>query len=183
MVPIALEILKFYNDEQTSKECFDNSVKSLADIVRTPVYGVVLTVISLAGVIAIPFSPNLAYDVREVYGNVEQSLNWGIRRTETTLARCFQPICNIDGSKEQYLFENTNKNLEDKEYSEEDIKHIKIKNLEDRLNKFAERVIEHRRKYYNIFDQIIGTLDSNIAYKSYNIERINKLKNKQAIIK
>ena len=63
----------------------------LTDIVRTPIYGVALTVLAVVGFILGLFGSEKIYDLRLLMGKIEQSLNWGKPHTTWTLAPCFQP--------------------------------------------------------------------------------------------
>jgi hypothetical protein len=68
------------------------------DIVRTPIYGIVLTALAIVGLILGLFDSEKIYDLRLFMGKIEQSLNRGEKHTEWTLAPCFQPgdLNNID---------------------------------------------------------------------------------------
>jgi len=68
---------------------------SLQDIFRSPFYGVILTTISLAGVVLGPLAPQKLYDIRAFYGKVERTLNREKRFNQWTLAPCFSPFSNL----------------------------------------------------------------------------------------
>lgn len=88
------------------KNDLQKCMRPLADLVRLPLYGVVLTLISLAGIILSPFHSIGAYSIQELYGKVEQSLNWGKKQTFFTLAPSFQSVFNIDSTKKLPTFGN-----------------------------------------------------------------------------
>lgn len=168
MIPVAKEIFKTLKGKQTKKELCINCAKSLADTVRTPLYGVALTITSLAAMIAIPFRPNLAYDFREAYGKIEQSLHWGVKHDKGTLSLCFQPIFNIDSNKSHYAMD---KNYADTEYPE--ILDPESEMLHRRLANYSRSLILFRRNHRNLFNDRMKKLDSSIAYKSMNLSRLD----------
>jgi len=69
------------------------AMKSLADIIRTPLYGVALTIISIAGVLIYHIKPALLHDLRKIHGKVELSLCWGNK--QRCLVMCFVPMENL----------------------------------------------------------------------------------------
>lgn len=86
-------------DPQSAKQISRNALKfaarSLADIVRTPVYGLAMTIMTLAGVLIGPFSSRNLYSIRKIVGNLEKGLNWGKQYSFWNLNLCFQPIFNL----------------------------------------------------------------------------------------
>lgn len=76
--------------------------RSLADIIRTPIFGVTMTIVSLAGVILSPFYPPLVYEIRATIAALARELNWGeeVKHLKHDFSLCFQPLGNIaDGGK------------------------------------------------------------------------------------
>jgi hypothetical protein len=67
--------------------------KSIADIIRTPVYGIALTLIAVAGTAISFFKPELINDVRKLHGKVEVHLYWGSKHR--CLVKCFVPMENL----------------------------------------------------------------------------------------
>jgi len=67
------------------------ALKHLADVVRTPIYGILLTALAIVGLVLGLFGSDKIYDLRLLMGKIEQSLNWGEKQTSWTLAPCFQP--------------------------------------------------------------------------------------------
>ena len=91
-------------DHTSTKNYLQKCIRPLVDLVRLPLYGVVLTLISLTGIILSPFHSISAYSIQELYGKVEQSLNWGEKQTFFTLAPSFQSVFNIDSTKNLLIF-------------------------------------------------------------------------------
>src|SRR5262249_48211820 len=60
------------------ENCIKNSLKSIADIVRTPVYGVAIIIVGIAIIIIGPFAPNTLYTSREILGKLMKSLYWSV---------------------------------------------------------------------------------------------------------
>lgn len=81
---------------KTAKLCCLRSLKSIADIARTPLYGLALTVHALAAVIILPFKAHMAYEMMQTSGKIEQSLYWGKHLAPGTLFRCFQPFNHVE---------------------------------------------------------------------------------------
>lgn len=182
MIPVAEEIFKGLKKQQTAKESLKNSAKSIADIVRTPLYGIALTIISIAALAIIPINPNRAYDFREAYGKVERSLEWGKKLTPWTMAPCFQSYVNIDESISYITCLKVHP--EDTDYSsfidqknnlEEFLDKMAPEDkLELRLANYARFLIESRRKEWNIFNQVIGKLNPHKEYRSASLSRLQK---------
>lgn len=81
---------------QDGTSCIKNCAKSLADIIRTPLYGIVLTVLAAVSALSYPLIKDRIFDLRTVMGKIEQSLFWGERHASATLAHCFQPMANLN---------------------------------------------------------------------------------------
>lgn len=154
---VAYEFFKGATHEQSKRETLINSAKSLADIIRIPLYGIAMIITNIAGLILGLVCPTSLYDTREILGKLEESLNWGTRRTLTTLAPCFQPISLLA------LTDSPPLHHEDSIYYLND-------SLEIGLSNFARWAIRLRRRKYNCFDQIQGTLDPNRIYISNALE-------------
>lgn len=95
---VVWQVYKAATGKQTKKEALKKSFKSLADIVRTPIYGTAMTITAIASVAIAPFAPNKLYDLRRLQGRIEQDLNWGVKFRGkplwNTLAICFQSSFN-----------------------------------------------------------------------------------------
>lgn len=157
LADVAYEIFKGANGEQSKRQTLINSAKSLADIIRTPIYGIAMTITNLAGLILGLICSKTLYDTREILGKLEESLNWGTRRTLTTLAPCFQPISLLALTNSPPLHQ------EDSIYYSND-------SLEVGLSNYARWAIRFRRRKYNCFDQLQGTLEPNRIYISKALE-------------
>lgn len=89
LYPIFFEIAKIYRSKQT--ENMTNPFKACADIILTPLYGIILTVVTVAVLISGIFASENLYEGRKLLGKIEQASNWGKQHTFWTLAKCFQP--------------------------------------------------------------------------------------------
>lgn len=109
-----------------------NVKHSLADIIRTPLYTIAMTIVHLAAVCIGLFAPHKLYDLRELAGRLENALNRG-EDNWWTLAPCFQPIGNLMNiHKAKYQKEDT-------EYEEEPVLHG--------FNNLARAYIRNKRDY------------------------------------
>lgn len=114
---VAHEIFKPIKGQQSKNKRLKNVVKSLVDIVRTPIYTIALTILSIAAVIIGPLRPTLLYDLRALAGKIEKSLVRGERYNGFILAPCFQVRVNIMDVGIKYY--NTDRS-DDTIYSSED---------------------------------------------------------------
>jgi hypothetical protein len=173
MIPIAYEIFKWIRNPSTKTDVLKNSVRSIVDIFRTPIYGITLTIISLVGAVIIPFSLKKAYDIREIYGNVEYDFLWKQKKTFWTLAPCFHSFFNIN---EDVSYLSCLEDYPDTDYShcfytkDHELIHLKV-----RLINFTRGKIIYRRRHWNLFDQFIGKLNPHIEYKSIWIRKTTPL--------
>lgn len=140
MIPIILEIKNTYQGFQTTTICLKNSIKSIADIIRTPIYGLAMIVASFAVLIFGIADPENLYSGRAFLGEIECSANWGESHTAWTLAHCFQPYSIT--ILEEY---NHQKCVDDTIYDSQDP-------LEIQLSDYARRCIMYKRKKFDIFD-------------------------------
>lgn len=76
-----------------AKECLKNSLRSIADIVRVPLYGVAMTALSVFAIASGLIEPTTLYYNRARIGQLEVDLNWGKRLSG--LMPCFQEIYDI----------------------------------------------------------------------------------------
>lgn len=86
-------------------------LKNFADIFCTPLYGVVLTLCALVGVILGLLHSEKIYDLRAIAGKIELSLLWGDKKSIWMLAPCFQETVNLkdlETSWGQVTHPNTN---------------------------------------------------------------------------
>lgn len=70
--------------------------KSCADILRTPLYAVVMSILSLATTCLAIYKKEYLYEGRALYGELQLSLNWGIKKGLWSFAPCMQPIANLN---------------------------------------------------------------------------------------
>ena len=156
LYPIFQQIAKFNQPDRPKEEKIKYIFRALADIVLTPIYGLILTVATLAILVISPFSPEYLYEGRKMLGKIELASNWGNAHTPWTLAECFQPYpLEI---LEQYG------NLEfdrDTVYPDESP-------LEKQLANFARAHIRHKHKTFDIFS--CSRLPPNTIYQSSILE-------------
>jgi hypothetical protein len=74
-------------------KCSVSVIHSLADIVRTPLYGSVLMVLHISTIFVYIFDPKATHRLRLITGQIELELERG--RRERCLLRCFQPLDNL----------------------------------------------------------------------------------------
>jgi len=142
MIPIFIEIGMTIAGKQSAKEGFKNSVRSIADIIRTPIYGLTIMISSCALLIVGPFAPHSIYSFRKALGEIEQCQNWGFtgwsEKANWTLSSCFQPF------PISYLERYDNKTHENTLYSDDP--------LERQLTNFASSAIYHKRGRLDPYD-------------------------------
>lgn len=114
-VEIFKAVIKGIQQEQSSDQIFSSTWRhikhSIADIIRTPVYTVAMTVIMIAATIIGPFAPSKLYDWRELAGCLESRLNREEERL--TVAPCFQPIGNLMNLDQDRYYEKADTEYED----------------------------------------------------------------------
>lgn len=122
MIPVVHEIFQGLTGKQSAKKTLKNVGKSIADIVRTPVYAIAMMIVGLAAVAIIPLAPNTAYDFRVWHGKLEQRLFWGEKHTDFTVAICFQSIFNVREFESDDGFVSKHKDTKYKSLNKEEIK-------------------------------------------------------------
>ena len=96
LLPVSVPIIVYQTVEnsknlstrEVTKLCLTAIGRSLLDIARTPLYGVALLIVDIAGVILAPFTPLALYDLRSLSGKLVRSLERGSE--DTLFATCFQ---------------------------------------------------------------------------------------------
>lgn len=126
-------------------------VNNTTDIVRTPLYTVALTIMSIQAVVVGLYSPVRLYDLRKEAGRLENALNRGIESMWTCVP-CFQPIHHLMQIHEFSHYK------EDTEYDEEPTL-IGCNNLTRSYVKFM-------RQNRNIFTNCAMLLPPNTTYIS-----------------
>lgn len=145
-----------------AKLCVKNSFKSLADIVRTPLYGVAMEVVSATALIVGPLAPRSLYNLREAIGALVRSLNWNDKeKYMDDLFICFQPLKHLD-----HMI--TRAEQQDEEDPDDYVKH--------QLSWFAQGSIEFRREARTPFNDCFRLVDPNIEYSSPNYKKLLKKK-------
>lgn len=138
------------NTWDTTKIVVRNLGRNFADIIRTPLYATVLTIITLAGGVIGLLAPHRLYDIREIAGKIETALNWGEDWSFWMLAPCLTFKADLIYTVDYY-----NKNVED---------------ISDGLSTFAKKQIEFRRHNRFIFNDCWRKLDANKVYRSASYE-------------
>jgi len=70
--------------------------KNCADIIRTPLYALAMSILSIATTILAIYKKEYLYVGRALYGELQQSLNWGKKKGLWSFAPCMQPIANLN---------------------------------------------------------------------------------------
>ncbi len=139
VAPLLYEISQTRHRRQSKQDGLKNMLKSLADIVRTPLYGLAIKITSAAILMLGPFLPDGMYAGRALLGKIEQMANWGKKHASWTMAGCFQPF--DMSALEAYQFDDCKK---DTLYYSDDP-------LERQLTNFGRRLIHYRRHNFDIF--------------------------------
>lgn len=135
--------------------CLRNSCRSLADIVRTPLYGIAMMVVSIAALLITPFYPYTIYSMREWIGQLIQSLEWHeIDHYDRDPFPCFAPI---DSLSEAHFF---NKKYDNTYYK------TGASAYEIGLNNLARAYVEFRRTHYHPCNDPLRLLDPEVQYIS-----------------
>lgn len=108
LIPISIPVVIYKTIKDNAKNttgeiaklCLHNSLRSLADIVRTPAYGIAMTVVSIVTLAFALLNPNDLYEGRCLIGRLECSEQWGSKGSG--LMECFQPYAHITDFKKQY---------------------------------------------------------------------------------
>lgn len=146
---------------EIAKTCLKNSFNSLVDIVRTPLYGVAMTIVNIAALVIGPLAPKHLYDLREITGKLVQSLN----RTKTTAPdffKCFQHITTLSGIKKWNRINDDTNYLTNA--SESSIG----------LSNFARAQVSFLRNHYSICNNPFAKLGPNKTYKSASYGDVEK---------
>lgn len=129
------------NYKQIAGRCLKNSVRSLADCIRTPLYGLAMIVTSIAALVIAPFRPNTLYDLRKLEGDLIDALYW--HETDDALGEpypCFTPLFSLyEVHYRNFLHDDTNYNPQ---ATQDEIG----------LNNMARSNVRFLRKHYGIFN-------------------------------
>lgn len=89
------EISRTAAGKQNKKTCLKNCITHLADIIRTPLWSLAMTVVHLSALILTPIRPSLIYDFRKIAGKIDKDLLRGDNKSFWLYAPCFQPETNL----------------------------------------------------------------------------------------
>jgi hypothetical protein len=137
----------------------------LADIVRTPLYGVAMTIVNLTALIFGLLAPETLYDFREVTGKLVQSL-YRKKDFVDDLFACFQPLTNLKDIGKEWGEEGK----KDTKYP-----HKVSKELKGMIN-FSRSQIKYRRENYSPFNGPCGNLDPKDQFISPSYENKQQAK-------
>lgn len=143
--PLALEIRETYKGNQTQKTAALNTVKSLMDIVRTPLYGTAMVITQIFGTIIGIFAPNTLYYSRDMVGKLGRAMLRVDRMCDGgvwAFDPCFSPFRNLVRNGD----------------NQEDIKKM--------LSDFAEGAIDFRRKFRAPFNDFFHKFPAGKTYIS-----------------
>jgi hypothetical protein len=146
--PLIKEIAAVVQGKQNVKSLAKNTFRSLCNIVRTPLYGLAMTISHLAGALFAVISPNSLYNSRELVGKLEDRL-LGDEDRAWVLSPCFSPLRNIaDLFDEKFSLENNKEEIE------------------AQLVRFAKSQIEFRRENRALFNDTLMLLPQDKTYIS-----------------
>jgi hypothetical protein len=96
MIGVAIAIFDSLRKKSSPKILCQRVVRTLVDIVRTPLYETILTIVALTAVISAPFQPTLLYDFRALTAQLTHELHWGKRYSPPmNLTPCMARVANI----------------------------------------------------------------------------------------
>lgn len=157
MIPVAKAIIRAFKGEITPKKALILSVRSIKDIVRTPIYETAILVVGLTALLVAPVAPSTLYHFRKIIGRLEAALFRGPLKT-FTLTPCFQATQAVDFvGKLSLCKEGELRNFEDTDYGENSLKALKK----------AKVITSEKRKNGTFWYKIkkFGELDANQAAK------------------
>jgi hypothetical protein len=181
--PLTIQIFKLYKGQSSLKELTTHTFHSLSDIVRTPLYGLAMTVTYIAGIILGSFCPNSLYYTRDAAGWLERTLLRESKVFKTTpwaLSPCFSPMYNLQSIAERHIIflendykkhyeERDKKNIEESIKQFLESKHIKLS--EEHHAVILKTCEDVRKKFYTAF---LGEATEYIANRYINSMRRHK---------
>ncbi len=143
---------KGHSVQKIAHKACRNVVRSLADSIRTPLYTISLSIVSIAAVIMGLLVPRKLYDLRALAGRLEKTLHWKKKYTPWMVASCFQTMINI-----QEIHQYDEKEA-DTDYDDNPTLHG--------LNNLARAYVRYRRRECNLFNDCGQLLDHKTPYRS-----------------
>lgn len=124
MIPVAKAIFLGLRDNISGKETLKNIALSFADIIRTPLYEIAMSIVGLAGILIAPFAPTTIYKCREIIGKLETTL-FREKFHCFALTPCFTPVT-LDHIFAKHTLWNlrTLIHYNDIDYGQHSIKHL-----------------------------------------------------------
>lgn len=97
LIKTAIIIFKGMQDNKPAEVICAKVIRSLADVIRTPIYGIALIVVTVAGLVFSLIYWPLVYEIRAVIARLTLELYWGkeIPMEQIYLAPCMQPTGNL----------------------------------------------------------------------------------------
>lgn len=159
--PLLKEATAVVKGDQTMKELATHTFHSLSDIVRTPLYGLAITITHLAGILFGCISPNSLYKTRIIAGNLEMNM-LRTKYSKWILSPCFSPIKNIAQHSEYVKERNAYEIIFEAKDSKEDNK----RSIEDMLERLAKNQIQFRIKNRALFNDCLRHFPKDKTYHS-----------------
>lgn len=91
MIPLLTDLPKLITGKKSFTATTTTAIRSIADIIRTPFYGLTLMAVSFYVLACAVFNPHSLYEGRRLIGAIEEESNWYRKHTFWTLSKCFQP--------------------------------------------------------------------------------------------
>jgi len=153
---------KEVNRNKAKETAFTNLKNSASDILRTPLYGLAMTVASLFTVIVAPFSPNFLYRGRDIVGWLERRMHRVRIMREADIppfSPCFSPIRNIGGL---WKYQKTVKPND----SEKNIQKL----VKEQLSNLCKGNVKYRRQHRALFNDCCALYPKNRSYVSASVK-------------
>lgn len=157
------ESVKLFSESEIKARCRQAAFNALADIVRTPVYGIAMIVVSATALIVGPLAPKKLYDFREMENQLMRKYYRIPNGHFTTPFECFLSINNIQ-RQEKY-----SRRYLDTVYSNPNSK------IENAMNNYTKAFINHHREHASPCFKNGRKLEKDEIYTSPTMADIEKL--------
>lgn len=142
-----------HSKKQITYEVLRDVGRSVADVIRTPLYTVALTIVALAAVCIGIFVPYQLYQFRSSFEYLENALNWNKRGLSWNMVPCFHLLSNVMCIDKAYP------------YTKPDTLYDQNPTLKG-FNNLARSNVKFRRRGYNIFNDCCLKLNPHKPYVS-----------------